>query len=189
MSTAFVIIDVQNAILAGKAGPDRQPDLDEALSGTVARLAALKRKARDAGTPVILVQHDGPAGHRLETGTSGWELRPEIAPGDSDIVVRKRASDSFFETDLAERLSERGVSHLVIGGCMTQFCVDTTVRRAVSLGYDVTLVADGHTTADMGSLSFDAIIAHHNATLDGFDAGAHEVKVRPAVDIRFGADA
>lgn len=62
---------------------------------------------------------------------------------------------------------------------MTQFCVDTTVRRAVSLGYDVDLVSDGHMTADFGGLSFEQIIAHHNALLDGFDAGLHSVRIVP----------
>jgi len=46
---------------------------------------------------------------------------------------------------------------------MTQYCVGTSVRRAVSLGYDVTLAEDGHLTADSESLTFDQIIAHHNA--------------------------
>jgi nicotinamidase-related amidase len=62
---------------------------------------------------------------------------------------------------------------------MTQYCVDTTVRRAVSLGYDVTLVADGHMTADSGALGFEQIIEHHNALLGGFDAGPHSVTVAP----------
>jgi nicotinamidase-related amidase len=38
---------------------------------------------------------------------------------------------------------------------MTQYCVDTTVRRAVSLGYEVTLVGDGHMTADSDALTFE----------------------------------
>ena len=58
--------------------------------------------------------------------------------------------------------------------------LDTSVRRAVSLGYDVTLAeGDGHLTADTESLTFDQIVAHHNALLDGFDAGEHSVRVEP----------
>lgn len=49
--------------------------------------------------------------------------------------------------------------------------------RAVSLGYDVTLVADAHMTEDSGGLTFEQIIAHHNALLDGFDAGEHGIQV------------
>ncbi|QKK23584.1 cysteine hydrolase family protein [Rhizobium hidalgonense] len=185
MTKALLIIDVQNAILSGKAGPERQPHIDAALDETVARLASLQEKARQATAPVVLVQHDGGSGHRLAVGTEGWALRQEIAPKPGEVVVRKKSADSFFETDLAERLNERSVTHLVIGGCMSQFCVDTTVRRAVSLGYDVTLIADGHTTGDTATLTFSEIIAHHNETLDGFDAGKATVDIRPAAGITF----
>ncbi len=174
-----------NAILFGKATPERQSQVDSALDETVARLASLQEKARQAGAPVVLVQHDGGNGHRLAVGTPGWELRQEIAPRQGEVVVRKQSADSFFETDLAERLNEREVTHLVVGGCMSQFCVDTTVRRAVSLGYDVTLVADGHTSGDTATLTFSEIVAHHNETLDGFDAGKAAVEIRPAADIAF----
>lgn len=185
MTKALLIIDVQNAILSGKATPERQAEVNSALDETVARLALLKEKARQAGVPVVLVQHDGDSGHRLAVGTPGWALRREIAPQKGEIVVRKKSADSFFGTDLADRLQERSITHLIVGGCMSQFCVDTTVRRAVSLGYDVTLVADGHTTGDTATLTFSAIIAHHNETLDGFDAGTAGVNVRSAGDIAF----
>ncbi|ODT05941.1 MAG: isochorismatase [Mesorhizobium sp. SCN 65-20] len=185
MGKALLIIDVQKAILEGKGTPERQPVLDAALDETVGRLRTLQDKARSAGIPVVVVQHDGPDGHRLATGTEGWEVRPELAPREGDFLVRKKSSDSFHETDLGTCLAQLGVSHLVVGGCMTQYCVDTTVRRAVSLGYDVTLVADGHMTADTAILSHADIIAHHNDTLDGFDAGDAVVEVRPAADISF----
>ncbi|RUM25590.1 cysteine hydrolase [Rhizobium vallis] len=185
MTKALLIIDVQNAILSGKATQNRQPQVDSALDETVARLASLQESARQAGVPVVLVQHDGDSGHRLAVGTPGWALRKEIAPKEGEVVIRKKSADSFFETDLGQGLSERSVNHLVIGGCMSQFCVDTTVRRAVSLGYDVTLIADGHMTGDTANLTFSEIIAHHNETLDGFDAGKATVAVRPAADIAF----
>ncbi|MBY5566891.1 cysteine hydrolase [Rhizobium leguminosarum] len=185
MTKALLIIDVQNAILSGKASPERQPQVNAALDETVSRLAALQEKARQTGAPIVLVQHDGDSGHRLAVGTPGWALRDEVAARQAKIVVRKKSADSFFETDLAERLDERSVTHLVIGGCMSQFCVDTTVRRAVSLGYDVTLIADGHTTGDTATLTFSEIIAHHNETLDGFNAGKATVEIRPAAEIDF----
>ncbi|WEX76599.1 cysteine hydrolase [Sinorhizobium numidicum] len=185
MTKALLIIDVQNAILSGKGTPERQPHIDAALDETVARLRTLQARARVVRIPVVLVQHDGANEHRLAVGTEGWAIRDEIAPAENDVVVHKKSSDSFFETDLAARLDQLSVTHLVIGGCMSQFCVDTTVRRAVSLGYDVTLVADGHTTADSGSLLFPEIVAHHNETLDGFDAGRAKVNVRTAAEVAF----
>jgi len=68
---------------------------------------------------------------------------------------------------------------------MTDYCVDTTSRRAVSVGYDVTLVSDAHTTIDNKLLTAAQIIAHHNALLDGFDAGSHSVTVKPADEVEF----
>ncbi|MEF0940053.1 cysteine hydrolase family protein [Rhizobium sp. BR 362] len=185
MSSALLLIDLQNAILAGLGTPERQPAIDAALEGVVAGLASLKRKARAAGIPSFIVQHDGHGTHRLAKRGEGWQLRREIAPEAGDVVVHKTSCDSFFETDLEARLRAKGITHLVIGGCMTQFCVDTTARRAVSLGFDVTLLSDGHTTADMGKLTFEAIIAHHNALLDGFDAGPHEIQLIPTAQIAF----
>ena len=99
-------------------------------------------------------------------------------------MIHKRACDAFFDTALDAELAAAGVKQLVVAGCMTQYCIDTTVRRAVTLGYDVVLVADGHMTADTNNLRFDQIIAHHNALLDGFDAGKHEVRVCPSSEIR-----
>jgi nicotinamidase-related amidase len=185
MTTALLIIDVQNAIVTGTASPERQPVVDAALDAVVGRLAALQEQARKAGVSVILVQHDGGEGDPLASGTDGWKIRAELAPLPGEPVIEKRSGDSFFETDLEQRLRERSASHLVIGGCQTQFCVDTTVRRAVSLGYDVTLIGDGHTTSDRGGLTFEQIVAHHNATLNGFDAGRHIVQVKPSAEITF----
>ena len=180
--TALVIIDVQKAILRNPANP-RQQETDRALDATVQRIAALLQSARASRTPVILVQHDGPPGHRLESGTEGWNLRNEIAPLPNELVFHKRACDAFFETGLEAELVRLEIRRLVIAGCMTQYCVDTTVRRAVSLGYDVVLAADGHMTEDSGGLRFEQIIAHHNGLLNGFDAGAHSVTVAPIARI------
>ncbi len=185
MTTTLIIIDVQNAILSGLASAERQPVIDAALHAVVARLAVVKARARAAGVPVILVQHDGSGDHRLRTGSDGWRLRAEIAPLPGDIVVRKTACDSFYQTDLQARLDTPGATHLVIGGCMTPYCIDTTARRAVSLGYDVTLLEDGHMTADLNGLTFDQIIAHHNAVLGDFDAGAHCVRLQACAGIAF----
>lgn len=185
MSPALLLIDLQNSILTGLGAPGRQPAIDAALEVVVSKLAALKHKARAAGIPTFIVQHDGNPGHRLVKRSEGWQLRREIAPEAGDVVVHKTSSDSFFETDLEAKLRARSITHLFIGGCMTQFCVDTTARRAVSLGFDVSLIADGHTTADMGKLTFEEIVAHHNMLLDGFNAGPHEIRLIASTEILF----
>jgi len=80
MTTALPIIDLQRAILTGLAPGSRQTDMDARLNDVAPRLGRLKHNAEAAGVPVILVQHDGNVGHRLEVGKTGWQLRDEIAP-------------------------------------------------------------------------------------------------------------
>lgn len=175
---ALLIVDVQNAILDGFPG-ERGDAARAALDRMVERVAGVLSRARQAGLPVFHVQHDGAPDHRLAAGTPGWAIRPELAPTGGEPVIHKTACDSFHETGLERALRAAGVRHLLIAGCMTQYCIDTTVRRAVGLGFDVTLAADGHATADAGALGFEQIVAHHNALLDGFGAGAHTVTLRP----------
>lgn len=182
--TALVVIDVQRGIL-DLPNLERKKEIDRALDETVRRIAGLIDRARRSSVPVLFIQHDGGPGHRLEPTAPGWPLRAEIAPLANEPVIRKRACDAFFETTLDTKLKAAEVGKVVIAGCMTQYCIDTSVRRAVSLGYDVVLASDGHTTADTGALRFEQIIAHHNALLDGFDAGEREVRVIPSEEISF----
>ena len=79
--------------------------------------------------------------------------------------MRKTTPDSFLRTDLEARLRERGITRLLIGGYASEFCVDTTVRRAAALGFEVVLLADAHTTHDKPHASAAQIRAHENATL------------------------
>lgn len=187
MPTAVVIIDVQNAILKGTVVSDRLDILETKLDEAAARLGTIQKSARSHDIPLIIVQHDEPvgSGDPLTIGTKGWEIHPAVAPLDTDIVVHKQSCDSFHATELDQLLRSRGIDHLIIGGCMTQYCVDTTVRRATSMGYQVTLVSDGHMTSDMGALTYDQIIAYHNQILDGFGAGKFRVKAIPSSDISF----
>ena len=178
-NTAVVVIDVQNAVLS-VPGMLRPAETMAALDACVARIAGLLARARGSNIPILFVQHDGTVGHRLQPGSVGGQIRPELTPRCNEPVVHKRASDSFLHTTLDADLRSRKIGRLIVAGCMTQYCVDTTVRRAVTLGYDVTLIADGHMTADSPVLTFEQIIAHHNELLDGFDADEHVVSVVPA---------
>jgi len=65
--------------------------------------------------------------------------------------------------------------------------VDTTVRRALGLGYGVVLVADAHSTVDNGVLSAAQIIAHHNATLSNITSFGPRARLIRAEEIRIGA--
>lgn len=175
--TALLIIDVQVNLI--------EPAYRS--SEVLANIQTLLARARATGTPVVYIQHDGPQGHDLHLGTPGWHIHPAIAPLDGELVVHKESSDAFYETILQSELEKLGITHLVVAGGQTEYCVDTTVRRAVSNGYQVTLVSDAHTTFDTEHLTAAQIIAHHNWLLTGFWAGKHEVAVRPTQEIVFAA--
>ena len=121
--------------------------------------------ANHAGVIVIYVRHSGPSGDLLEHGTSNWQIHPKIAPPDGAKMIDKRTPDAFHETSLMTDLAEAGVGRLLVMGAQTEFCVDTTCRRAFSLGLDVTLVSDGHSTWDNATLTAEQIIKHTNDTL------------------------
>jgi len=156
------------------------PELQDRV---LSNITVLLSKARSSGIPVVFIQHDGPKGHPIEAETAAWAIHPSISPLREEPVIRKKASDSFYETRLAEELQTRKISHLIIAGGMTEYCVDTTCRRAVTLGYDVTLAADAHLTRDTPVLAASQIIEHHNLLLDGFAAGVHFIKVTPTGEI------
>jgi nicotinamidase-related amidase len=177
LPTALLIVDMQIGLVALMSA--------EVRDGVLPKIKTLLTEARASGIPVIYIQHDGAKGHPLETQTEGWEIYPSLQPADSECVIRKRESDSFFGTALQQELEKRGIAHLIVAGGMTEYCVDTTCRRATSLGYDVTLAGDAHLTRDNQVLTAANIIAHHNFVLDDFGAGDHVIRVRPTDEIVF----
>ena len=175
VNSALLVIDVQLGMYEESDPVYR----GEALLETIGGLAA---KARAAGVPVVYVQHSGSEGHPLHPQAPGWPLHPAIAPLQGELVIHKHHPDSFQETDLQRELEAREIRPLVIAGIQTEFCVDTTTRRAYSLGYDVTLVQDGHSTWDSPDLRAPQIIAHHNRVLGGWFAALQKAS---EIDLRF----
>jgi len=162
MPSALMIIDVQQGMFAVRQPLHRGEEV-------VRRIAGLLARARAEGRPIVHVQHDGGPGHVLAKGSAGWPHHPLVAPRPGEIVVEKRHSGSFHDTDLHRRLADAGIDRLVIAGMQTEMCVDSACRGAVALGYRVVLVADGHTTFDTPVIDAEHIIAHHNRLLaNGF---------------------
>lgn len=153
---ALLVIDVQRGLCEGRWA---MHDTDRVIE----RINALTRACRAVQVPVIFVQHDEAEG--LVAGSDPWQLAVglEVEPG--DLRLQKQASDAFHRTELHTLLQDRGVTELIVCGMQSDFCVDSTVRRALGLGYAVTLVADAHTTMGDGELSAEQIIGHRNRTL------------------------
>jgi nicotinamidase-related amidase len=178
--TALLVVDVQVGLIEGL-----KPVHEGAQ--VVERIAQLVRQARAAGAPVIFVQDKDVA----PVESDAWQLHPALGALPDDKRVRKAYADSFYHTDLRPSLDALGVGRLVLCGCTTDACVDMTSRRAVSLGYDVVLVADAHTTTDNSFMTAAQSIAYYNRVLDGFGSedgfggGEHEILVLPASEVQF----
>ncbi|MCP1623771.1 cysteine hydrolase family protein [Pseudomonas nitroreducens] len=175
MSTALLIIDVQSDLCTGDYACF---DIDNVLQ----RINAMSSAAREAGVPVILVQHEDAD---LQHGSAGWQLETRLLTAPADLRVRKTTPDSFLRTDLAQLLEARGIDHLVVCGLQSDYCVDTTTRRALAQGYAVTLVGDAHSTVDNAVLKAAQISAHHNAVLGSISSFGPRAKVVPAADVHF----
>jgi nicotinamidase-related amidase len=72
-----------------------------------------------------------------------------VAPAAGEPVLQKAAPNGFIGTDLEQRLRAMAPDELVVCGMMTSMCVDATVRAAVDLGFDSTVVHDACATKDL----------------------------------------
>jgi len=176
MKTALLIIDVQHVLCTGKYAAF---EVDRVIN-TINTVSA---KAREAGVAVVVIQHE--EGETLQHGTPSWQLAHGLVVQPGDLLLRKTASDSFHKTELQALLQERGITRLVVCGLQSDFCVDTTTRRALALGYPVVLVQDGHSTLDNGVLSAAQIVAHHNLTLSNLSSFGPRVSLVPAAQVQF----
>src|SRR5204863_2866218 len=77
----------------------------------------------------------------FEDGTWGGEIRSEFAPHPGEIATLEHwCSSGFANTDLDLQLKKHGIHQLVVVGLIAHTCVESTVRFAAELGYEVTMV-------------------------------------------------
>jgi ureidoacrylate peracid hydrolase len=162
--TAFVIIDMQNFSCAPEVG-NSLPRINKVIT-QINRLADF---CREKGIPVIWVRHNitsagtaDDAGfyslfHDKDHTKSAMDLGKgtEIYPGmhrdpSRDHVVFKNRYSAFLSKppELREKIDSLRKTQLIFAGVAANVCVESTVRDAMQLDYEVVLVADGVTTFD-----------------------------------------
>jgi nicotinamidase-related amidase len=149
---ALLIVDVQNKVVAKAHARDQ----------VLANIGRLVENARRRGVPVIWVRH---ASSELPRDSTAWRIVPELAPADDEPLIDKAYGDAFEDTVLETVLSDLAVGDLVVVGAQTDACIRATLHGAFVRGYDVTLVADAHTTEDLstwGAPPPPLVIAHTN---------------------------
>ncbi len=138
---------------------DLQEYFREMIQPLLSRLKQIITTARERNIPFIFTQH----GHKsteeagmlgawwadlIIEGTPEARLLPELNIGTQDIVIQKDRYNAFYKTDLAEKLKQRNIKDLVIGGVMTNLCCETTARDAFVRDYRVFFLADGTSTGE-----------------------------------------
>ncbi|MFF9298094.1 isochorismatase family protein [Streptomyces sp. NPDC014764] len=153
-TTALVVIDLQNGVLAAPGTPHASSDVLE-------RTVALADAFRGKGLPVVLVRvtaapdgSDRPPGRtdaapHVRSPSAGWdEVSDTLAGHPEDITVTKRNWGAFYGTDLDLQLRRRHVTQIVLTGAATSIGVESTARAAHEHGYHVTVVTDAVTDVD-----------------------------------------
>jgi ureidoacrylate peracid hydrolase len=85
---------------------------------------------------------NGQPSRLLVRDTWSTEILPELAPRKGDTVVWKHRYSGFYETELDAVLKGKGVRSLIVTGCTTSVCVESTVRDAMFRDYFCVLLAD-----------------------------------------------
>jgi nicotinamidase-related amidase len=161
-NTALLIIDVQTAMFTYE---DAKLFNEQQILGNLLQLI---EKARQAKIPVIFIQHtSSDETDEFYRGSATWEIYADLAPRADELIIQKTTWDAFHLTPLHDELQKLNIAHLIIAGMQTEYCLDTTCRRAFSMGYENVLVADAHSTFDGRILSASQIIQHHNAVIGG----------------------
>ena len=152
---ALLVIDMQKGSFTSET-----PRFDS--DNVVKRINSLAKIFREYDYPVIYIQHDGTKENEFIPTTTDWELLDELEVGSTDLFLNKYANDSFYRSKLSQILSELNVSELYITGCATDFCVESTIQSALVHDYLITIVSNGHTTADRPHLKAEKVIDHYN---------------------------
>ena len=107
------------------------PDLSDAHPAKVER-----------GNPSLRIGSPGPMGRILIRGEDGHDIIPELYPVAGEIVIDKPGKGAFYNTELGDLLSRKGIKDLLVTGVTTEVCVNTTVREANDRGYRCIVLGD-----------------------------------------------
>ena len=189
--TALVVIDMQRDFvecdgLFGRLGIDVS-----AYANLRPAIAALRDQAAAADVLVVHVQNaalpnrmsDSPAQIRFNMrmhavargdqpplrytvpGTRGHEIVDELTPREGELVVTKYRSSAFWGTNLELLLRSNGIRSVVLAGCTTEGCVESTARDAMFNDYYVVLATDCVASDDRAQHEAAMLLMRHRFDL------------------------
>jgi ureidoacrylate peracid hydrolase len=156
-----VVIDLQNGFVE-EGGIAEVPTARDIIPN----VNAIAKAVREAGGRNVFVRLTAPANARedwavnwaragdragaiiaaLSPGAQPWQLSPLLDMRPEDTVIDKTRFGTLAHgtSDLQRLLEEAGADTLIVTGCVTNCCCETTAREACQLGYKVVFVADGN---------------------------------------------
>lgn len=176
--TAVVLLEMQNDFVSpgGKLFPLLSPVLE--LNNTIENVKKLLTTARSADMLVVHVPIQFSKDYRemggepygilrtikdsgaLISKSWGAEIAPSIDVHDEDIIIEGKSSiDAFSGTNLNAVLRANKVDRIVLGGMLTNVCIESTIRAAYDLGYTVVGIADA--TATTGIKEYSASVSYN----------------------------
>lgn len=164
---ALVVVDMQRDFCVPGGAFDKLGIDISMYPPMIPRLARLIEGARAAGVRVIYIQmttlpgraiesppqirfnlrlhlatHGGEPLRYTEDGSTGQEVIPELAPREGELAVKKYRSSGFWGTNLDMLLRSNAILSLVVTGCTTEGCVESTARDALFNDYYVVIAED-----------------------------------------------
>jgi nicotinamidase-related amidase len=165
--TALVVVDMQRDFCTPGGAFDRLGVDISMYPAMVPRLARLIEGARAAGVRVVYVLMTTLPGRLIESpaqirfnrrlhlaanggepldyttdGSVGQQVIPELPVEDGDMIVKKYRSSGFWGTNLDMLLRSNAVQTVIVTGCTTEGCVESTARDAMFNDYYVVVPED-----------------------------------------------
>jgi nicotinamidase-related amidase len=165
--TALLVVDMQRDFCTPGGAFDRLGVDISMYPSMVPRLVRMVEGARAAGVRIVFVlmtvlpgrasespaqirfnvrmhldQAEGAALSYTADGSEGQQLIAELTPEDGDLIVKKYRSSGFWGTNLDMLLRSNGIQSVVVSGCTTEGCVESTARDAMFNDYYVVIAED-----------------------------------------------
>ena len=142
MTDALLIIDQQQGIDHPKLGPRNNASAE-------AVMLDLLQLFRIRSWPVFHIKHrSSDKGSVFWPLQSGFAFKADFEPRENELVIEKKVPCAFINNSLGHQLQQLNISSLVIVGVATNNSVESTVRTAANLGFDVTVIAEACFTFD-----------------------------------------
>ena len=172
--TALIIVDMQRDFCCAGGSFDRLGVDLSMFPPVIERIADLMAMARESGVMPVFIQmtvlpnraSDSPAQIRFNLrlhdahhgradplsytldGSPGQQFVSGLEPLEGELVVKKYRSSGFWGTNLDLLLRSNGIKSVVVAGCTTEGCVESTARDAMFNDYYVVIATDAVASDD-----------------------------------------